>query len=165
MCLVGPMDKATAYGAVDSGFESQAGLAKMSVHEEGVQSNPRDSSVGRAVDCRVFICFEHRHQLVGGSIPSREMHDSTSSQGARQGGLAQTVERCVRNAEVAGSIPASSTQTATLRGEYRVPSDPRSQTPSGPVSTIVGDQIGSPGAVCTHDFVRDTMAERSKAPV
>ena len=24
--LVGPMDKATAYGAVDSGFESQAGL-------------------------------------------------------------------------------------------------------------------------------------------
>ena len=25
-CLVGPMDKATAYGAVDSGFESQAGL-------------------------------------------------------------------------------------------------------------------------------------------
>ena len=66
------------------------------------------------------------------------------------GGLAQTVERCVRNAEVAGSIPASSTQTAILRGEYRVPSDPRSQAPSGPVSTIVGDQIGSPGAVCSR---------------
>ena len=72
--LVGPMDKATAYGAVDSGFESQAGLAKMSAHGEEVQSKPRDSSVGRAVDCRVFICFEHRHQLVGGSIPSRETH-------------------------------------------------------------------------------------------
>jgi hypothetical protein len=83
--------------------------------------------------------------IPGGGVPSHRM-------GARMaGGLAQTVERCVRNAEVAGSIPASSTQTATLRGEYRVPSDPRSQAPSGPVSTIVGDQIGSPGAVCTND--------------
>ncbi len=47
-----------------------------------------------------------------------------------------------------GSNPTACTQTAILRGEYRVPSDPRSQAPSGPVSTIVGDQIGSPGAVC-----------------
>ena len=65
------------------------------------------------------------------------------------GGLAQMAERVLSMHEVAGSMPASSTQTATLRGEYRVPSDPRSQAPSGPVSTIVGDQIGSPGAVCT----------------
>ena len=83
-------------------------------------------------------------------------------------------ERVLSMHEVAGSMPASSTQTAILRGEYRVPSDPRSQAPSGPVSTIVGDQIGSPGAVCTvhvHSLERwmllpiDTMAERSKAPV
>ena len=60
-------------------------------------------------------------------------------------------ERVLSMHEVAGSMPASSTQTAILRGEYRVPSDPRSQAPSGPVSTIVGDQIGSPGAVCTND--------------
>ena len=59
-------------------------------------------------------------------------------------------ERVLSMHEVAGSMPASSTQTATLRGEYRVPSDPRSQAPSGPVSTIVGDQIGSPGAVCSR---------------
>ena len=64
------------------------------------------------------------------------------------GGLAQMAERVLSMHEVAGSMPASSTQTAILRGEYRVPSDPRSQAPSGPVSTIVGDQIGSPGAVC-----------------
>ena len=77
------------------------------------------------------------------------------------------VERVLSMHEVAGSMPASSTQTAILRGEYRVPSDPRSQAPSGPVSTIVGDQIGSPGAVCTVFNVCciDTMAERSKAPV
>ena len=80
-------------------------------------------------------------------------------------------ERVLSMHEVAGSMPASSTQTATLRGEYRVPSDPRSQAPSGPVSTIVGDQIGSPGAVCivhpcdVFRFPIDTMAERSKAPV
>ena len=76
-------------------------------------------------------------------------------------------ERVLSMHEVAGSMPASSTQTAILRGEYRVPSDPRSQAPSGPVSTIVGDQIGSPGAVCTapHRTAQDTMAERSKAPV
>ena len=57
------------------------------------------------------------------------------------------IRRCHRRAP--GSIPGRRTQTAILRGEYRVPSDPRSQAPSGPVSTIVGDQIGSPGAVCT----------------
>ena len=62
-------------------------------------------------------------------------------------------ERVLSMHEVAGSMPASSTQTATLRGEYRVPSDPRSQAPSGPVSTIVGDQIGSPGAVCTRFYI------------
>ena len=58
------------------------------------------------------------------------------------------IRRCHRRAP--GSIPGRRTQTAKLRGEYRVPSDPRSQAPSGPVSTIVGDQIGSPGAVCSR---------------
>ena len=71
-------------------------------------------------------------------------------------------ERVLSMHEVAGSMPASSTQTAILRGEYRVPSDPRSQAPSGPVSTIVGDQIGSPGAVCIDERRRSysSVAER-----
>ena len=81
----------------------------------------------------------------------------------RPGGLAQMAERVLSMHEVAGSMPASSTQTATLRGEYRVPSDPRSQAPSGPVSTIVGDQIGSPGAVCTLSAAELAQSVERKA--
>ena len=148
------MDKAPAYGAGDSGFESQVGLIVRRMRGAMAARRIPDPKVAGSIPvvftdirCSIVASIPACHagdpgSIPGGGVPSHRM-------GARMaGGLAQTVERCVRNAEVAGSIPASSTQTATLRGEYRVPSDPRSQAPSGPVSTIVGDQIGSPGAVC-----------------
>jgi hypothetical protein len=95
------------------------------------------------IRCSIVASIPACHAGDPGSIPGGGVPVFDERSGAE--------EACwAHNPEVRGSKPRFATQTATLRGEYRVPSDPRSQAPSGPVSTIVGDQIGSPGAVCTR---------------
>ena len=68
--------------------------------------------------------------------------------GARMaGGLAQTVERCVRNAEVAGSIPASSTARSHVVQVVRIvgfhPIDPGSSPGVGETKIGVSLQAWS----------------------